>query len=106
MQTIELDQEFFDSVKNDNRDNVVNGIVNNVMSGEYEYVCVGEHWNLQDVINDALGSDFICKQVAYAVSNINCASSTSAIQHISIKARRDLTKIVESFCNQNDIGVE
>ena len=105
MQKIELDQEFFDSVKNDKREDVINGIVNNVMSGQYEYKCVGEHWNLQDFVNEALGDEGVCKQIAYASSSVNSITSSEAICRVSIVARKKLKPIVEAFCNQEDIGI-
>mgnify|MGYP003149550598 CR=1 FL=1 len=105
MQAIELDQEFFDSVKSDKREDVVNGIVNNVMSGQYEYACVGENWNLQDFVNEALGDDEVCKQIAYATSRISSINSSEAIYRVSIVAREKLAAYVQSFCNQNDVGI-
>ena len=105
MQTIELDQEFFDSVKNVKREDVVNGVVNNVMSGQYEYKCVGEHWNLQDFVNEALGDEGVCKQIAYASSSINSIASSEAICRVSIVARKKLKPIVEAFCNREDVGI-
>ena len=105
MQAIELDQEFFDSVKNDKRADVVNGIVNNVMSGQYEYACVGENWNLQDFVNEALGDDEVCKQIVYATSRISYINSSETIYRMSIVARDKLTAYVQSFCNQNDVGI-
>ena len=105
MQKIELDQEFFDSVKNDKREDVVNGIVNNVMSGVAEYKCVGEHWNLQDFVNEALGDESVCKRIAYAASSANYVTSSEAICKVSIVARKKLKPIVEAFCNQEDVGI-
>ena len=105
MQAIELDQEFFDSVKNEKREDVVNGIVNNVMSGKYEYRGVGENWNLQDFVNEALGDEVVCKQIAYASSSVNSITSSEAICRVSIVARGILRNYVQSFCNQNDVGI-
>ena len=105
MQTIELDQEFFDSVKNDKREDVVNGIVNNVMSGQYEYHGVGENWNLQDFVNEVLGDEFVCKQIAYAASMLDSTSSSEAICRVRITARDKLKAYVKSFCNQEEIGI-
>ena len=102
---IELDQEFFDSVKNDKREDVVNGIVNNVMSGQYEYKCVGEHWNLQDFVNEALGDEGVCELIADAVSELNKIASAAAIFRVSIVARKKLKPIVEAFCNREDVGI-
>lgn len=105
MQVIELDQEFFDSVKYVKREDVVSGIVNNVMSGQCEYACVGERWNLQDFVNEALGDDEVCKQIAYAASSINSITSSEAICRVSIVAREKLAAYVKSFCNQHDVGI-
>lgn len=106
METIELDQEFFDSVKNDKREDVVNGIVNNVMSGQYEYKCVGEHWNLQDFVNEALGDDDICKQIAGATKPTSShIVSLRAINNTAIVAREKLEVIVRSFCDREDVGI-
>ncbi|QDP50474.1 MAG: hypothetical protein Unbinned6284contig1001_30 [Prokaryotic dsDNA virus sp.] len=105
MEIIELDQEFFDSVKNDKRKDVVNGIVNNVMSGQYEYKCVGEHWNLQDFVNDTLGDKSACELIADAVTDLNQITSAAAIFRVSILARKKLKPIVEAFCNQHDVGI-
>jgi len=106
MQTIELDELFFESVKNDKRKDVFNGIVNKVMSGQYEYTCVGQgSWNLQDFVNEALGDEGVCKQIAYASSSTNSITSSEAICRVSIVAREKLKPIVEAFCNQNEIGI-
>lgn len=102
---IELDQEFFDSVKNDKREDVINGIVNNVMSGHYEYKCVGEHWNLQDFVNEALGDKSACELIADAVTELNQITSAAAIYRVSIVARKKLKPIVEAFCNREDVGI-
>ena len=106
MQTIELDEEFFDSVKNEKRKDVVNGIVNNVMSGQYEYHGVGENWNLQDFVNEALGDDVVCKQIAeatiYSNSHLFCQNAVFAVNNVAYEKLKDY---VVSFCNQEEIGI-
>lgn len=106
MQAIELDQEFFDSVKNEKREDIVNGIVNNVMSGQYEYHGVGEHWNLQDFVNEALGDGDVCKKIAEATifskSYLFCQSAIFSVENV---AYENLESYVQSFCNQHDIGI-
>lgn len=105
MQTIELDQEFFDSVKNDKREDVVNGIVNNVMSGQYEYACVGMNWNLQDFVNDALGEQEVSELMCEAVASKLDDDMRYALEQIDYTARETLRCLVVSFCNQEEIGI-
>lgn len=105
MEAIELDQEFFDSVKDAKREDVVNGIVNNVMSGQYEYACVGEHWNLQDFVNEALGEEKVCKMLAQAVAIMNATASADSTILIAETVIEKLKPIVEAFCNQEDVGI-
>jgi len=106
MQKIELDQEFFDSVKNYKREGVVNGIVNNVMSGKYEYHGVGENWNLQDFVNDALGDEDLCKKIAkatiFSANHLWCQDAVVAVKNV---ASDNLRAHVQSFCNQEEIGI-
>ena len=105
MQKIELDQEFFDSVKNDKREDVVNGIVNNVMSGQYEYACVGLNWNLQDFVNDALGEEKVCERLAQAVAIMNATASADSTILIAETVIEKLKPIVEAFCNREEVGI-
>lgn len=105
MQTIELDELFFESVKRDRRDYIVNKIVDNVMSGVAEYKCVGEHWNLQDFVNEALGEEKVCERIADAVSSLNAVVSADSTMLVAEAARKKLKPIVEAFCNQHDVGI-
>ena len=105
MEIIELDQEFFDSVKNNKREDAVNGIVNNVMSGQYEYKCVGENWNLQDFVNEALGDKKVYERIADAVSSLNAVVSADSTMLVAEAARKKLKPIVEAFCNREDVGI-
>ena len=106
MEIIELDDKFFNSVKIEKRENIVHGIVNNVMSGQFEYHGSGENWNLQDFVNDALGNDNVCKSIAEAtIFSASYIISQESIAEVKNVASESLTALVKSFCNQNDIGI-
>lgn len=106
MQTIELDEEFIDSLRELSKEDIVAGIVNNVMTGKCEYHGASDNWVLQDAINDALGDDFVSFNIKHAVINCNSVATMSAVQIVKIKARELLCKAVESFLNQHEVGVE
>jgi len=113
MESIELDQGFFDSVKNHKREDVVNGIVRNIMNGVAEYECVGESWNLQGFVNDALGEKDVSERMSWALTFIDSkhkcrAAANSDLRAIDLlfdKVESRIEKRVQSFCNQNDVGI-
>ena len=80
MQTIELDQEFIESLRGLSREDIVTGIVNNVMIGRCEYHGASDNWVLQDTINDALDDDYVSDNIKHAVINCNSVAAMSAIQ--------------------------
>ena len=106
METIELDVDemrarFFAIA----RDKAVNAIVDNVMSGEYEYHGTPDMFILEDVMKDALGDDDVVDNIIKAHLENKALDSLFAVQKVAQKAREDLTKIVYSFFNQHDIGI-
>ncbi len=112
MQVIELDQEFISYLRDSmasasiSKEDVITGIVNNVMTGKCEYSGASDSWVLQDVINDALGDDFVSYNIKHAVINCNSVATMSSIQIVKVKARELLSEAVESFLSQHEVGIE
>lgn len=99
MEAIELDQEFFGTLRKLNREGVIDGIVNNVMSGKIEYHGVGEKWVLQDLVNDALGEQEVCELMCEAVASKLDDDMRYAMEQVHYTARESLRCLVVSKLN-------